>query len=714
MIFQYRRPKSCLEGWSGFLILLTVVVVLSSISQRWTRQNFETIPPPWDQSLYLFMAYKFWHALMDGGLPALTTSAFSLIRDRAPLVPLTTLPFFMMFGLSLQSAYLTNALYLFLLLASVFQMGSLLRGWRAGLIATFVCATLPALINYSRDYLLDFAMAAVISVALYTLLRSDLFRDRKYSFAFGLSSGLGVLTKAMAIAYLAPMFMYSAIIATMVPGRRKDVLRSIGLAFAGLLVAAGPWYVINLTHAFGYLLSYGFGAGSVPYRDAGQAILTWSSITYYPRLILAYGLSLPYVILFLGLVSWRGINAWKERGSTRQDVRAAFGNPYTILEVWLVTVYIILTVTPNKNNERYALPLLPAIAVLIGCWIDAISSRTLRTVTMAATGLIGLFIYCALTFGICLIPPEIRWSGVTLFSQQHTLKREFPYRQRWPIPEALATMATQIPLAYNLPARIYVMPNHGMINSLTLMAFAEEKHYPFSFTGNGEKILDQDRVRSFHFVLIKTGEDQGPTYANVNHEQAMQTFNEVRQDFTLLRRLPLPDGDYLELFMKRFPAPFSAPTPMHPSHVVYGGFIELVGYDFRPVPKDLDSYAITYYWKCVQTVWDDYTVFVHIARSEDGKVVTWQDHRPLNGSYPLYRWQPGEVFIEQYRLQLPEGSYKLNVGLYRPELPTADPLYRPQITAAPTGTVILDRGTNALIGTVSAKRPSGIGDQVSH
>lgn len=713
MKLQYWPSKSYMQKWLSCLTLLAIVVVLSSISQRWIRQSFENIPPPWDQSLYLFMAYKFWHALMDGGLPALTTSAFSLIRDRAPLVPLTTLPFFMIFGLSLQSAYLTNALYLFLLLASVFQMGSLLRGWKAGLIAAFVCATLPGLINYSRDYLLDFAMAAVISVALYTLLRSDLFSDRKYSFAFGLCSGLAVLTKAMAIAYLAPMFMYTAIIATTVPGRRTDVLRSLGLAFAGLLVAAGPWYAINLTHAFGYLLSAGFGAGSVPYQAAGQGILTWSSITFYPRLILAYGLSLPYVILFLGLASWRGINAWRQRGSTRQDVRAAFGNPYTILEVWLVTAYIILTVTPNKNNERYAVPLLPAIAVLIGCWIDAISSRTLRTVTTAATGLIGLFIYCALTFGIPLIPPDIRWSGVTLFSQQHALKREFPYRQRWPIPEALATIASQVSLRYTLPAKIYVIPNHGMINSLTLMAFAEEKRYPFSFTGNGEKILDEDRVRSFHFVLNKTG-DEGPKYANVNHEQAIQTFNAVKQDFALLRRLPLPDGDYLELFMKRSPAPVSAPTPMHPVHVVYGGFIELVGYDFRPVPKDLDSYAITYYWKGLQTVWDDYTVFVHIARSEDGKVVAWQDHRLLNGSFPLYRWRPGEVFAEQYRLQLPEGSYKLMVGLYRPELPAADPVYRPQITAAPTGTVMAERGTNALIGTVSVKRSSGINDQVSH
>jgi hypothetical protein len=557
-------------------------------------------------------------------------------------------------------------------------------------------------------------MAAVISVALYTLLRSDLFKDRRYSFAFGISSGLAVLAKAMAIAYLAPLFVYAAVIGSTVPGRRKEVLQSLGLALTGFAVVAGPWYLLNFTHAFGNLLWAGFGAGSVPYRDAGRGILTWNSLTYYPRFILGYGLSLPYAILFLGLLSWKAINTWPKGRWKKEDALATLGNPYTILGVWLLTTYIILTVTPNKNFERYALPLLPAIAVLIGCWTDTISPRALRTVMTAAIGLIGLFNYCALTFGIALLPPEIRWGDITLFSQQHYLKRWFHYRQRWPIPEALETIASQIPLSHNPPAKIYVMPNHAIINSITLMAYSEEKRYPFWFTLHGEKILDADRVRSFDAVIIKTGEDQGPEFANVNHERAVHTFNQAKESFTLLRRLPLPDGDHLELFMKRSPALVSPPTPMHPTHVVYGGFIELVGFDFQLVPKAPGSYAITYYWKCLQTVWDDYIVFVHIARSEGRMVVAWQDHPLLNGSYPLYRWRPGEVFAEQYRLHLAEGSYKLMVGLYRPTLSPADPFYRPQITAAPVRTPIDDRGTRALIGTVRVKPSPGIAEDVSH
>lgn len=212
-------------------------------------------------------------------------------------------------------------------------------------------------------------------------------------------------------------------------------------------------------------------------------------------------------------MSWKAINTWPKGRWTKEDAQAALGNPYTILGIWLLAAYVVLTVTPNKDFERYTVPLLPAIAVLIGCWVDEISSTTLRTVAMISVGLLGLFNYCALTFGIALLPPEIRRSDVTIFSRQHYLKRWFHYRQRWPIPDALATVASQISLAYSLPAKIYVMPNHAMINPNTLMAFATEKRYPFLFTANGEKILDADRVRSFDFVVIKTGENQGPKFA---------------------------------------------------------------------------------------------------------------------------------------------------------------------------------------------------------
>ena len=660
------------KAGASVLILLPGVVLLSVISHRWIARNFATVPPPWDQSLYLYMAFKFWNSLMDGGLPALAHSWLFLIGDRGTLFPLSTLASFLVFGPSLEAAYLTNALYLAVMLVSVYKTAQWLGGWRVGLLGAFICATMPALINYSRDYLLDFPMAALIAAAIYTLLRSDLFRERWYCLGFGVWVGLALLAKPMAAAYLVPLALYGALVATALPERRSGLLGSLAVVFLGFALVAAPWYSVNLVHALANLVSAGFGGGSVPYRDAGEGILTWNNVSYYPRWVIGYGLGFPYTTLVLGLATWAGVNAWRNGPWITQQFWLSLARPTTILVVWLLTMYVVLTLTPNKNFERYTVALLPAVAVLAASWIHALRSATWRTVVTIGALVMGLFNYWALTFGIAALPLEVQWHGVTLLSQQHYLKRWFPYQERWPLDDALAALASQVPTVRGTAAKIYVMPNHGMINALSLMARAEEKRYPFSFIHHEEKVFDRDRIKSFEFVITKTGADQGPEYANVGYEEARRAFEEVKPSFTLLQQLRLPDGSYLELFKRRSPALAMNPLPQHPTRIVYGGAIELLGYDFERIPESVDRYAITYYWKCVGPIGADYSVLVHLARTEDARVVAWQDHRLLEGAYPASRWRPGEIFSEQYHLRLEKGAYQLRIGLYRPAMPTGD------------------------------------------
>ena len=143
--------------------------------------------------------------------------------------------------------------------------------------------------------------------------------------------------------------------------------------------------------------------------------------------------------------------------------------------------------------------------------------------------------------------------------------------------------------------------------------------------------------------------------------------------------------------------------PLHGVAVLgYGGAIELLGYDFRRMADGVDRYAITYYWKCVGPIWADYAVFAHFARSEDGKVVAWQDHRFLDGAYPPTRWRPGEVFSEQYDLHLEGGSYRLKIGLYRPETSAHDALHMLHVTSASERILVADR-IAAFVGSVNAQ-----------
>jgi hypothetical protein len=80
---------------------------------------------------------------------------------------------------------------------------------------------------------------------------------------------------------------------------------------------------------------------------------------------------------------------------------------------------------------------------------------------------------------------------------------------------------------------------------------------------------------------------------------------------------------------------------------------------------------LTLNWQALATPRDSATVFVHLIDAGERPVAGW-DYTPLGGSAPTYlwfpKWLPGQVFLDPYRLTLPNGlppgDYRLEVGMY--------------------------------------------------
>ena len=76
-------------------------------------------------------------------------------------------------------------------------------------------------------------------------------------------------------------------------------------------------------------------------------------------------------------------------------------------------------------------------------------------------------------------------------------------------------------------------------------------------------------------------------------------------------------------------------------------------------------------WRAVASPRDSATVFIHLIDKGERPVAGW-DYTPLGGSAPTYlwfpKWLPGQVYVDPYRLTLPEGlpagDYRLEVGMY--------------------------------------------------
>lgn len=107
-------------------------------------------------------------------------------------------------------------------------------------------------------------------------------------------------------------------------------------------------------------------------------------------------------------------------------------------------------------------------------------------------------------------------------------------------------------------------------------------------------------------------------------------------------------------------------------HVIFGNQVELLGYDLSKLETGAQGtkFHIVYFWKCLEKMDKDYTIFVHVTDAEGKKIMAQQDHDPVHGLYLTSQWKEGEMIKESYDLWVPvdvrAGVYTLRIGLWLP------------------------------------------------
>jgi hypothetical protein len=100
------------------------------------------------------------------------------LKERG-IYELFSLPLYLIFGVSAQSALYVNFLFLLLLVYSVYKIGSLVKDKYFGALAVFQLLMYPAIFGFTRVYFTPLANTALVSFAVYCILSSDYFRDRR-------------------------------------------------------------------------------------------------------------------------------------------------------------------------------------------------------------------------------------------------------------------------------------------------------------------------------------------------------------------------------------------------------------------------------------------------------------------------------------------------------------------------------------------------------
>jgi hypothetical protein len=119
----------------------------------------------------------------------------------------------------------------------------------------------------------------------------------------------------------------------------------------------------------------------------------------------------------------------------------------------------------------------------------------------------------------------------------------------------------------------------------------------------------------------------------------------------------------------------------------------LLAYEANAMPSGA-ALPLTLYWRAEAPMAADYVVFIHLLDAA-GEVVAQGDAAPQAGRYPTHWWEPGEVISDQHVIplpaDLPPGSYRIRLGLYRPDTGERLPLAGAAGDAVELGPFRLDR-----------------------
>lgn len=272
--------------------------------------------------------------------------------QRPPLFMLTMPLFFNFFGLTPDdSAAISNILYFVILMFSVYGIGKVLFNRNIGIFAAFIVSMFPAVFGMSRQILVDFALMSVVSLTLYLMLHTDNFRNRKYAVLFGLSIGIGFLTKmTYPIFVAAPVIYYwfislrrSAIDNSAYKNMKINLCISL---FIGLLFASS-WYLPNLF----ILLRRAVFCSTYTHFFAEFKFLPWFiyQVSFYIRSLIDNCLfPIYFSLFFISLIF----------------LLADFSKEKKFIFLWFLIPLLFFSISTNKN-PRYILPILPAIGLIV-------------------------------------------------------------------------------------------------------------------------------------------------------------------------------------------------------------------------------------------------------------------------------------------------------------------------------------------------------------
>lgn len=656
-------PQALLRAGRSELALGLVIAFFALATLAWVK--LDTIPPHWDEAHYLYEGELLYHTLRQHG-PIAFLSAFSrAIGTKAPLVTVLPFPLYALLGESFLVARCMNVVFIIVASWYLFRLGEIVRGRRAALLSVILLNTFPLVAAMSRQFLVEYGLMTLVIMWMYYLVRWQRGEEGWPTWALGIVLGLGMLMKVTFPLYVA--VPTALVLAQDVMRHRKlrpATLVSLARIAGVALPIAGLWYFRNWATVFGFVLNAGYGKSAQHYGQGN--VFALRTVGAYWLNLINFGFGAYSLLLLVVAACWAG---WRVRRSANGLGIAR--DPLYLLLAWWMVPWLALTFAVTKDI-RFAVPYLPALALLLGAGLAGFGGRRLAVlgpVTAAA-----IFCYGYYSFGLPrLARAELRAGGLILLSKNLEWAHP-PTAQRWPnesVVEMIAADAAREGLA---KPRVSVMFSHFNLSAHNLNYFSALQETPVRFNTYHFQLQEParelaGRVRAqADYLLTKSG-SPGASLLNAKNLEVLGLLREGGMPFHRLAAIPLPDGSEATVFRRRergyrlwTPGEYASEhgrSPQPPAR--FGDGIALLNSGVAMEPQGA---RITLVWQCIAAMPEDYRVFVHVI-DPGGTAYANADHDPASGRHPTSRWSVGDILEEEIWIpkSLPTG-HRVFVGWY--------------------------------------------------
>lgn len=487
----------------------------------------DTTPLTYDAEGYFEQSINYYRIIFEGQDSSID-SLSRISEDRPPFFMLSTIPLYLTIGISEDAARMTNMVYLIILVVFTYLLGKKIANKKAGLVAAIIVPSIPLVFGFLRMYYTDFAGASLTAAFFYGLLKTENFNNTKWSIILGLTASSMLLTKKLLLIMIIGPVIYELVTKSF----NKKSLKNLFL-FAGIVILlAVPWYLLQKD----YLLFWLGESTNISLVKNNIPILSLESMTYYLSALKDTIIYTPGSIILIFSFGYFLFNKNRYK--------------YKIL-AWLVWVYISLSLIANKA-PRYLLPLMPLLAIIIGC--SATNTRK-RAVTVFI-----IFFFFIQTLFISFSPKA---NFIVPHLQDRDLDETYnvigllqPQNKDYRIDELMELFPGK-------GERVLFMTMQGAVYSqISREATLNKKDIrmvvPFDYASSGFESCGEDNcsenyydilVRTSDFIILSDLIEQEPEERIVK-ERLEESFDKHRELFNLSKKLPLPNNTTLLIYQK--------------------------------------------------------------------------------------------------------------------------------------------------------------------